>query len=439
MLWFAMEENRRDAGLIRALGPLALAASVVNAVIGAVIFDVPAALAASIGAYAPLAFGACAVAIGAVALCFAEAGSRVPTSGGPYGYIEAAFGPMTGYVAGSLFWFSDVLACGGIAAALADAVVSVFPAPLRPPVHVAVIVCSIGGIALVNIRGVALGARLINAATLLKLFPLAIFIGVGAVSLHASNFVSQGIPASGGLGRAMILALFTFTGMETALCASGEVKNPTRTIPRALAVGMLVVTLVYVAVQVIAQGILGPALPQSTVPLADAMARVSPALRLLMLAGAAISMLGWLSSDILCSPRIVFALARDHLMPRALGRVHARHHTPHVAIAGYSALAIGLALTGTFSELAVLSTLAIAPLYIAGCAAAWRLARRGVALAGEPLRFRWLGAAVVTGIVSMLLLVALASRAEITGLLVIIAAAVVLYGLQARRMPQRAA
>jgi amino acid transporter len=175
------------------------------------------------------------------------------------------------------------------------------------------------------------------------------------------------------------------------------------------------------------------------VPLADAMARVSPALRLLMLAGAAISMLGWLSSDILCSPRIVFALARDHLMPRALGRVHARHHTPHVAIAGYSALAIGLALTGTFSELAVLSTLAIAPLYIAGCAAAWRLARRGVALAGEPLRFRWLGAAVVTGIVSMLLLVALASRAEITGLLVIIAAAVVLYGLQARRMPQRAA
>ena len=94
-----VEEHRRDAGLVRAVGPLALAASTMNCVIGAGIFAVPSALAGSIGPLAPLAFLICAVAVGAVAVCFAEAGSRVPTSGGAYGFIEAAFGPLAGCMA----------------------------------------------------------------------------------------------------------------------------------------------------------------------------------------------------------------------------------------------------------------------------------------------------------------------------------------------------
>ena len=120
-------------------------------------------------------------------------------------------------------------------------------------------------------------------------------------------------------------------------------------------------------------------------PLADAMARINPMLRLVMLAGAGLSMFGFLSSDILGSPRILFAFARDGLLPSVLGRLHARTHAPHVAISCYAILAAALALSGTFSELAVLSTLASAAFYIAGCAAAWKLARRGVAGAGAPL------------------------------------------------------
>lgn len=89
----------RDAGLVRTLGPLGLSASIVSMMIGAGIFAVPSALAASIGSFAPLAFVACSVGFGAVAICCAEGGSRVPTSGGMYGYIEAALGPLTGYVA----------------------------------------------------------------------------------------------------------------------------------------------------------------------------------------------------------------------------------------------------------------------------------------------------------------------------------------------------
>jgi amino acid transporter len=424
-----MQESRRDAGLIRAVGPLALGASIVNVVIGAGIFDVPSSLAAAIGSYGALAFLACSVAIGAVAICFAEGGSRVPTSGGTYGYIEAAFGQMPAFIAACLLCLSDVLACGGISAALGDAAASVVPPSAQATLRVAVIAGAIGGIAWVNIRGVEYGARLINGSTFIKLIPLAVFVAVGAFAVHWANFTRpEGLATAGdGVGHALILALFAFTGMETAVCASGEVRDPTRTIPRALLFAMLVVTGLYVAVQLITQGILGAALASSTVPLADAMARVSPGLRALMLVGAVASMFGWISGDILGSPRIMFALSRDGLLPAVLGRLNSRHRTPHVAIGLYAAIAIGLALTGTFKELAILSTLAIAPLYIGACAAAWSLARRGIALAGPPLAFRWLGVAAAIGILSMVFMVSLASGKEIGGVAGIMGVSAVFY------------
>jgi amino acid transporter len=427
-------EHARDSGLVRAVGTWGLAANLVNIIVGASIFVIPATLAANMGPYAPLAFIVCAVAIGSVAICFAEGGSRIPTSGGVYGYIEAAFGPLVGYVFGTVLWFGNVLACGAIAAALADVAASVLAPPLQPTARVAIIVGVIGAIALVNVGGVKRGTRFVNVATLLKLIPLAVFVIAGAGAVHTSNYLPTAEPSTGGLGRALILALFAFSGMETSLSASGEVTAPARTIPRALAIAMLVVTVLYVAVQVITQGILGSALPHSVAPLADAMARISPSLRVLMLAGAAVSMFGWIGSDLLGSPRMLFAFARDGLLPRVFGRVHPRSHAPYVAILGYAAVAIVLALTGTFAELAVLSGLSAAALYIGGCAAAWRLARRGVALAGAPLNFRWLCAAMVVGIISMAALIALAARAEIIGLAAFLAGSTVIFWLSTRAM-----
>ena len=143
-----VHESQRDVGLIRAVGPWALAASVISMIVGAGIFAVPAALAASVGPYAPLAFLACAFAVGAVAICFAEGGSRVPTSGGVYGLVEAAFGPLTGYIAGTLLWVGCVLACGSVTAALADVVASLFPRSLtlsaQPAMPTATVMTSSG-------------------------------------------------------------------------------------------------------------------------------------------------------------------------------------------------------------------------------------------------------------------------------------------------------
>jgi amino acid transporter len=119
-------------------------------------------------------------------------------------------------------------------------------------------------------------------------------------------------------------------------------------------------------------------------------------------------------------------------MPRFLGKVHPQSHVPHVAILCHAAIGIGLALTGSFAELAVFSTLVVAPLYIASCAAAWTLKRRGVAFAGQPLDFPRLGIAVGIASAGMIVMVCLASRNEILGMLAVLAVSAAAYGLQTR-------
>ena len=193
---------------------------------------------------------------------------------------------------------------------------------------------------------------------------------------------------------------------------------------------MAFVTLLYVAIQVAAQGLLGAGLGSSHDPLADALATVDPRLGLLMLVGAAISRGGWIGSDLLGAPRVLFAFARDGFLPSALGRVSARG-VPAPAILTHAAIAVLLAVTGTFEQLAVLSVLATSALYIAGCAAAWRLRRREVALAGAALRMPALGLWVAIGIASMAAVIVLAEWAEIGGLIAAVLASMLLFALTA--------
>lgn len=434
-----MSGSQRDAGLVRTLGPWSLAASTISVIVGAGIFAVPGALAAYMGAYAPLAFLVGGMVIGAIALCFAEGGSRIPTSGGAYGYIEVAFGPLWGFIAGMLLWIGDVLACGGVAAALADTMVTVLPPQFRIFGHAAVIVCVIGVIALVNMRSVSGGARLINVITVLKLLPLLTLVVAGSWAIRIGNFAAPVHASAHGLGRGLILTLFALTGMEVSLNASGEVKEPSRNIPRALAIAIGSAVVLFIAIQVVAQGILGASLSSAAAPLVDAMAHISPALRAPMLAGVAVVLLGWLSSDLLSSPRVLFAFGRDGMLPAILGRIDERRHTPRIAIGCYAAIALILALTGTFAELAVLSMLATAALYIGACAAAWWLARQRIAEAGVPLGFRWLAVAAIVGIGGMTALIALASLREILGVVAVIAGSAAIYVCQTRLWPLRKA
>ena len=416
----------RDDGLRRHIGPWALGAAIVNGVVGAGIFSLPAAMAHAAGQRAPLAYLLCAAAMAMVVLCLAEAGSRMPTSGGVYGYVADAFGPLAGFLCGIMTWTASVLACGGSAAAFAATIGSVVPAVSAGLGRAMVILAAIGGIALVNARGVRGGAGLVSVVTAVKLLPLLLFVSLWLWAAPAAPPPVAPPPAAG-FGQAVILAVFAFSGMETVLGASGEVADAHRTVPRALFGAMGFVLVLYIAIQLVAQRLLGPDLAHAAAPLAEAAGRVSLAAGLVLVAGAGLSMLGFIASDILGAPRILFAFARDGLLPAALGRANPRTGTPNVAIGVHSAIAAGLALSGSFTGLVTASTLNTAGLYFLGCGAAWVLHRRGTRALGPPADFRVLPVASVLGMTTMVLLVGSAQRDQVLGLFAVILASVALF------------
>ena len=422
---------QRDAVLRRDIGALALGAAIVNGVVGAGIFTLPAAMAQAAGARAPFAYLICAVAVGFVVACFAEAGSRLPTSGGVYGTVTFAFGRPTGFVCGMLTWMASVLACGGIAGALAGTVGTVVPALADGWGRALVILLAIGSITLVNLRGVREAAWMVTAATSVKLVPLLLFVAVGTAALLAGTAPHprplQSPPT--GLADAVILGVFAFSGMETPLAASGEVRDGHRTVPRALFGAMGFVLVLYVAIQAVAQSLLGSGLAGQAAPLAAAASRLGPVAYAVLIAGAGLSMLGWIGSDILGAPRILFAFARDGLLPGALGHAGPRTHAPDVAILIHAAIAAALAMSGSFTGLVIASTLNTAGLYFLGCGAAWVLHRRDVRALGQPVSFAWLPAAALCGMIAMTLLVCVAPGREIVGLVLVVSGSIVLYAV----------
>jgi amino acid transporter len=175
-------------------------------------------------------------------------------------------------------------------------------------------------------------------------------------------------------------------GIELALVPSGEVKSPARTVPRSIFLALAITTAIYIAIQLVAQGVLGAALADfADAPLAEAASRfLGNAGRSILLAGAAISAFGYISGDILGSPRTLYAFGRNGVLPAKMAAVHPRFRTPHIAIAVHAIIAFALAVSGTFQYLALLSNIAALLLYLFCCAAAFELIRRNVRSDGAP-------------------------------------------------------
>jgi len=385
-----------DSGLVRAIGVWGLAAAIVNVTVGGGIFRLPASVAASLGAAAPLAYLVCAVAMGLIVLCFAEAGSRVALTGGPYAYVEVAFGPFVGFLAGVLLWSVGSLAVAAVATVLAANVAQLVPALQGEAGSAALLVTVFAVLGAVNVAGVRHATLFNSVATAAKLLPLALLLVGGAFAVRPGNLAWDHAPASADVARTSILLIFAFAGVESALAPSGEVHDTARTVPRAILIAMLGITILYVGLQLVAQGVLGAELATSRTPLADAAGRVyGPWGRTLLLGGASISMFGYVSGMTLAIPRALYAFARDGFLPRVVASVHPRFHTPWVAIALQSAVACVLAITSTFERLAILANLALLLLYGTCCLAAWQLRRRGVAGGGTPFAVPGAGVAPI--------------------------------------------
>jgi amino acid transporter len=377
-----------ESSLSRSIGTVALAASIVNITIGAGIFRLPADMAATLGATAPLAYLLCAVAMGLIVICIAEAGSRVSLTGGPYAYVEVAFGLFVGFLAGFLLWMLMTFVMAAVATVLVANLGALLPVLASRQASAAVLVTIYAAFAAVNILGVERGARLNTTLTIAKILPLLLLITAGSFAIVPENLAIEEPPDLPTLARSSILLIFAFAGIEAALVPSGEVKDAARTVPRAIFLAMAGITVLYAGLQFVAQGVLGAELATSTAaPLAEA---ANEALggwaRSLLLVGAVVSMLGHAGAMILATPRTLFAFARDGFLPSALARLHPVHRSPVAAILLQCAIVLTLAITSTFERLAILANISTLVLYGTCCLATWQLRRRDVRAGGTPFR-----------------------------------------------------
>lgn len=393
-------------------------------------------MAGTLGATAPIAYVLCAIAMSLIVLCLAEAGSRVAATGGPYAYVEVAFGPFVGFLAGFLLWMLLTFAMAAVATVLAANIGALIPALASPGASAVVLITIYAVFAVVNILGVERGSRVNTALTIAKILPLLILIAGGLFAIDSRNLAIVDPPDMPTLARSSILLIFAFAGIEAALVPGGEVKDPARTVPRAIFIAMAAITLLYAGLQFVAQGVLGSTLAASkAAPLAEAAGvALGGWARTLLIVGAVISMLGHAGAMILATPRTLFAFARDGFLPAALARVHPEHRSPFVAILLQCAIVLVLAITSTFEQLAILANLSTLTLYGTCCLATWQLRRRDVRAGGTPFKVPAPGLVIVLACLVIGWMLTSVTRAEWTAFAIVLAVATAIFVF--RRKPR---
>lgn len=362
-----MADIAKTENLKREIGVRSLALASVNMVVGSGIFALPAIVAEGLGATAILAYVVCGALIFLLALCFAEAGSKTSKSGGVYTYIEDAFGPLAGFLACNIYLLGGSMASdAAIANALADTLQYFFPALGIDIYRMVFLLMLFGGLAWLNISSVKNGVRFVVFASIGKLIPLVLLVIVATPHVSAENLKWVAEPTVNNIGAASLLLFFAFLGLEVSLSNGGEIKNPSRTVPMGIFLGVSIILILYVSIQMVTQGTLGNNLSAyKDAPLA-AVANIAlgkPGM-VFIIAVTVLSILGSLSGEILSMPRILFACARDGLLPKSLANIHPRFATPHVAIKVYVTIGFIMAVSGGFKQLAIIASASSLLIYL---------------------------------------------------------------------------
>jgi APA family basic amino acid/polyamine antiporter len=344
----------------RALGTFDATMVVVGGIIGAGIFINPYLVAERLpsGGLVIAAWIAGGIVALAGALGFAELAALFPEAGGEYVYLREAYHPVVGYLFG---WASLVMIQGGglaaVAITFAQYALRIAGVSGEDPRNLAVGALLV--VALVNYAGVKPGSRLLNTLVVLKVGALVVLILGGLWLLPRLPALPAPAAVSGprstllGFGAAMVPILFSYGGWQNANVISEEVRDSRRTLPRALAAGTILVVVVYLLVNVVYLATLGrDGLAGTPTPAAETVRRLFGAGADRWIAVAiAVSTLGFLDLALLAPTRIYYAMARDGMFFPALGRLHPRFGTPHLAIVAQALWAVLLVLTGTYGGL----------------------------------------------------------------------------------------
>jgi len=363
------EEKEHQPQLLRAVSRWEIVGISINDVIGSGIYLLPAAAAALLGVMSIGAILLAGVAVALLVACFAEASSYFDEPGGAYLYTKEAFGDFIGFEVGWMTWVARVASVAALSAGFVLALAELWPVLNSPWYRSLIIIVLLIFLAWVNIIGVKEGARFAVGLTIAKIIPLIIFVLWGFFAIDWTTFGHINWPESGVLGEAALLLLFAYAGFENSPACAGEYKNPKRDVPFAILTMITFVTILYVLVQIVAVGT-NPGLAVSDSPLAESAALfMGVGGAILMTIGAVVSIGGNTSNTTLIGPRYLFALARDGYGPSIMGKIHPEYRTPAAAIITQTTIALILALTGSFVQLALLSIIARMTTYIGTVAA----------------------------------------------------------------------
>jgi len=359
----------------------------INGVIGSGIFLLPGKAMELIGPGSIFVYLFMILVVMAIALCFAECAGRFSRNGAAYVYAREAFGTFAGFEVGLMGWAIRIIAWAAMSVGFVTALSAVWPPALLEPHRTLIILGILLGLSALNLAGVRPAKVVNNLVTVGKLLPLLVFILIGVWFIQGSQFqpmFPKGLELDG-FGAAALVIFYAFTGFEALAVAAEDLEDPRRNVPRALLLVMGSCSVIYLAVQAIAVGTLGPALAKSTAPVADAAAVfLGPSGKWLVTLGALVSIGGINVAASFITPRTAVALAEDGLLPRHFAEL-GRYGTPHLAILATGLLAIPVALSGTFTQLAAISVVSRFAQYLPTCLAVIVLRHRHP---GLPAGFR---------------------------------------------------
>jgi basic amino acid/polyamine antiporter, APA family len=431
----------RSDKLLRGIGFAGVALIVLNSVIGAGIFALPSAIAARAGLLSPWLFLVCGLLVITVVLTYSELASYFRDTGGPVLYTSAAFGPLTGFSTGWIFFLSRMTAFAANTNVLVTYLGAAWPWLAGGTGRGVAIVVVCSALTWANYVGVRDGVRTVGVLTIFKILPLLLLILLGLPHVGGDVLFPDVVPAIEDLGDTTLLLIYAYVGFEAATITAGETSRPRRNLPRALvatvaATGALyfLIVLVYIAVL--------PGAGDQGLTLVDLGRELAgPAGALLITATAVFSIGGNLASNMLTVPRLTFALAEQRLLPQWFGRVHSRFRTPGNSILFLGALSLVFALSGSFLWLAAASSLTRLIVYVL-CIAALPVIRRRADREARASAFRLKGGYAIPAI-ALLVSCWIAAQSslyswQLTGLLLL--AGLLLYGLakiQRDRIDQR--
>lgn len=345
--------------LRRAIGFPLLLLLAINALLGSDIFFTPGIAAGYAGPASLLAW----IIVGVFALLmagfFGELVSAWPAAGGIYEYAKHGLSEPSAFLVG---WIAWVAASITIATELVGGLLYLLPGA---PVYF-LILLSLGLLAffsLIALRGIELSAAILLAFGIATLLTIFVFIFVGLPAVNPANYSPFWVAGLSGIALGAFFVANMFFGWEGMTYLAEEVKDPRKTLPKALLVATGVLAVIGIAIAAVSMGVMRwDALAASSAPLADAADIALPSLGMVIRMMAAVAIIGTAASWVVFTPRLLFAMARDNMFIRGIQKLHPKWQTPYLAI-GLQAAVAAVVTVISIAKIEVLFGLVI-PLYV---------------------------------------------------------------------------